>query len=195
MVKRLIGSDTTGTDGSVSIPYEGTGAGLVNLSVETEIDGSIVSGTLPVLDCSFYDKGTSDSPSPKVVNFRNALKITRGSEGTLVERETTGNAYYLLNQTNADEYPYDVNFCIEFDITQVTGEVGLSYANGNWRGTMISTYGTGHYKIECTDTYQKIITPIGQVQYDHTYSANTSLRLQFYNVSSVEYNNFKIYPI
>lgn len=195
MAKRLIGSGTTGTDGSVSIPYNGTGAGVVNLSVETEIDGSIVSEIYEVLDCSFYDKGTSDSPLPKVVNFQNALKITRGSEGTLVEKETIYNGYYLLNQTSADEYPFDVNFCIEFDITHVNGEVGLSYANGNWRGTMISTYGTGHYKIECTDTYQKIITPGGQVQYDHTYSANTSLRLQFYGISSIEYNNLKIYSI
>ena len=80
MVKRLIGSDTTGTDGSVSIPYTGTGAGLVNLSVETEIDGSIVSETLPVWDYLVYDKATTNEKSTDWTP--NGVSESVGDDGT-----------------------------------------------------------------------------------------------------------------
>ena len=98
MAKRLIGTGTTGTDGSCSIPYVGTGAGLVQMDVETEIDGSIVSGTYPVIDGFYYDTVSSDTNQNYYVNTTTGTSIAY-SNGYLVLTLGTGSKYTRLKDT------------------------------------------------------------------------------------------------
>ena len=195
MVKRLIGSDITGTDGSVSIPYAGTGAGVVNLSVETEIDGSIVSGTYSVIDATFRDGATGTDYNSKIVNHANILQYDRQEDGTLLTAPTS-KGYWIFNQTSSSEYPLSENFCIECDIVSVTSGVKLNLANGVWAYWDFGNESNLHIKIECTDTEQ-VITVNGHEEYRHlhTYSENTSVRFQVDQNASVKYKNFIIYPI
>ena len=195
MVKRLIGTGTTGSDGSCVIPYEGTGAGLVNLSVETEIDGSIVSGTYSVIDATFRDGATGTDYNSKIVNHANILQYDRQEDGTLLTAPTS-KGYWIFNQTSSSEYPLSENFCIECDIVSVTSGVKLNLANGVWAYWDFGNESNLHIKIECTDTEQ-VITVNGHEEYRHlhTYSENTSVRFQVDQNASVKYKNFIIYPI
>ena len=95
MARRLIGTDTTGTDGSVTIPYTGTGAGLVQMDVETEIDGSIVSRTLSVLDTLMYDTGTNPSHN---IWGGDTSNLSRGTEYSTLREAEEGTTTRIVTQ-------------------------------------------------------------------------------------------------
>jgi len=90
MVKRLIGSDTTGSDGSVSIPYTGTGAGIINMEVETTIDGTTITIPLTIEDYFAYDKATIGEKSTDWIT--NGITETTTDEGTTLS--DTSARYY-----------------------------------------------------------------------------------------------------
>ena len=66
MAKISLGTAVTDSNGIARLVdgYAGTGAGEVDVSAEVTLSGStFVSGTYPVLDCSFYDTGVTGTPN------------------------------------------------------------------------------------------------------------------------------------
>ena len=177
MVKRLIGSDTTGTDGSVSIPYTGTGAGVVNLSVETEIDGSIVSETYSVLDCIVYDDMETEtyknyyklfvSPSPNLEYSTEYAKT--GSKSLKWSYVSGGGGFFgfqFRSSVVSNSFPItplvgqDIRFEIDtyttIDNTNASGfYIGIYYqteSNPSWStlATRAIRSGEQNYKVDVT---------------------------------------------
>ena len=199
MAKRLIGSGTTGTDGSVSIPYNGTGAGLVNLSVETEIDGSIVSVPLSVWDTLFYDDGVTDPKTANWQNYSNRLTISVDENGTTIAHEgSSGTGYYF---TDNFEVSYSLPVVIEFDCVSYSNynSCGLDFVNGstdnNKTMNALGIQQGDHVKIvydgATISTYRNgSTTPI-----TNSLSISGSIKLGFYVGSghSFKFKNFKLY--
>jgi len=204
MVKRLIGSDTTGTDGSVSIPYTGTGAGLVNLSVETEIDGSIVSVTYGVLDCIFYDTGI-DSTFDKWVKKNATLDKEVLSDGTLVTNPNNsfGTIYANINESStwADLYDYSAPLKVELDIVTISGGGSITLNDGvNPVQMVFPTYPfaeNDHVIITVESNRYKV--QIGNTEYNwynHSLADKFGIAIRLNDTnSSIKFKNFKIYPI
>ena len=206
MVKRLIGSDTTGTDGSVSIPYTGAGAGLVNLSVETEIDGSIVSEPCNVLDCVRYYNGTLNGTEYDN-EFISATErsVTVDSTGTTLTIDSTkysstfSQAYF---KDGASVLPYQpAPLCIEVTVLETTN-VTVCFPIKLKDGTTLwwSKTDVGHFKIVVTednavfylDDVQQWNAPTGSEPLSAT-SYLQSLRANGDGV--IKFKDYKIYPI
>ena len=85
MARRLIGTGKTGTDGSVTIPYTGIGAGIMDLQVETEIGGETVSQNFSVTDCLIYDSGINDGQKNTDVTIGTNVTEQVSNEGTTLE--------------------------------------------------------------------------------------------------------------
>lgn len=213
MVKRLIGSDTTGTDGSVSIPYTGTGAGLVNLSVETEIDGSIVSEPCNVLDCMFYDTALDNSQASHYYNDSNLQISYDSTNGTTVSATTDGGIrrYWVIMGESYVNGRYwrdaNTNYYIECDVSyeNLTGNTAfvfggatvhlglLNNSQGSGTGTvklvtngnLIKCYWNGEYVSSMDKTMPNIDEPSG----------NWGFNFQLYKTANLTFKNIKIYPI
>ena len=200
MVKRLIGSDTTGTDGSVSIPYAGTGAGVVNLSVETEIDGSIVSETYEVLDCTiiddntkswYYQSGSSGGFTDGVRTFINES----GSTKYLVTHLTGGSAW-------SEDFDYPL--CFEFDVNSFTNTyIATQIQSDNQAdNATITSYISAncHVKAEVTSTTLKVYingsdTPsINKTFTNPMTGSKMHIGLRC-DDGTLSFSNFRVYPI
>lgn len=200
MAKRLIGTGTTGTDGSCSIPYTGTGAGLVQMDVETEIDGSIVSETYSVLDCIWYDPLTE---TPLKNNWYSTnLNLNTDSDGTLITNNSSNNLYFKPYPSNAD-LMLDTPYVIEFTVKSVSGSVQPQIIGSGVSAGWIQDEGNGTHRLEIqadsqvhkfksenSDTYITL-TDFNQV----TFTGQSLVRLLITSNSSVKLRDFKIYPI
>lgn len=197
MVKRLIGSDTTGSDGSVSIPYVGTGAGLVNLSVETEIDGSIVSETYNIIDAVFRDRGTQNDHRTWITEF---TQIDRGDDYTTLTPSDSFDAQYKAISLSNFVIEGDVNLTYSANInfmrfskntwTSVTvfsAQYDFVLTSGQWshfklvkQGNSVDVFVDGVKKItkEVNDTVDTFMMLL-----DNT------------KTTDLKYKNFVIYPI
>ena len=197
MVKRLIGSGTTGTDGSCVIPYEGTGAGLVNLSVETEIDGSIVSETFSVIDGIYVDDTTH--------NTGVTVRMDRQtSSGNVVLTATGDSGHWIFKENNA---VFDYPLIVEFDIIDVNKTVSndspaLNVHSANNEDYYVWFDSIGHYKFLITKN--GVVKLDGSQNFDVSGSRSTlasgstdiKARLSFllqHTGDTVTYNNVAIY--
>ena len=190
MARRLIGTDTTGTDGSVTIPYTGTGAGLVQMDVETEIDGSIVSETYGIIDGVLFDTATSFDTN-KWTDY--GVTRSHSSDGTTLSQGTDENARYQSKYTITDD------LAVEFEIK--TPSSATENPRLYLRGQTIQLYPSDfpreewnkfrvefrnlNIKIYANDTYLYEINPP---------SVNTILQLRALN-TEFTFKNFVIYPI
>lgn len=207
MVKRLIGSDTTGTDGSVSIPYNGTGAGLVNLSVETEIDGSIVSETLSVWDTKWFDLALDNTKeSSWFIDTTNTSVSYDGDGRTVTKTDDTSTWRYLfyddstLSSTKVGgRYSIPIPNKIEFDVTAITGTVVIDIMdNLNNHLDSYSISATGHYTIELDGTDVNVYKDNGTTPVATKTMNGSNIRFGFvFNVynESITYKDFKVYSI
>ena len=178
MVKRLIGTETTGSDGSCVIPYVGTGAGVVNLSVETEIDGSTVLRTLSVFDCYRHDDGTINSHNDFWTGLINT-DLTREAEYTTIKEKTVGTTA-TITFTNI---PLK-NYRIECDVYQVDGtqdEWFITVLDKNYTAITSADSKLGEWKHISLD-----LTNIAQ---------NSRVRLNTGgSCTELRFKNFMLYP-
>ena len=200
MARRLIGTDTTGTDGSVTIPYTGTGAGLVQMDVETEIDGSIVSEPSSVLDCTFADMidGVSNT---KFWNNSNNIQITTNNGVKELTTTASANQYRPATEQTSDStkvISFNSPFVWEFEVTEITGNWVVQVYDGSVNSNpYISS--TGKYKVVYDGATVKCYKDDSTNPFSNkTGYTNLSVMLGFQCWSSgqtLKYKNFKIYPI
>ena len=110
MARRLIGTGKTGTDGSVTIPYTGIGAGIMDLQVETEIGGETVSQNFSITDCLIYDSGINDGQKNTNVTIGTNVTEQVSNEGTTLE---------CTNGTSLSTAQYTYNSIISGDFETI----------------------------------------------------------------------------
>ena len=200
MAKRLIGTGTTGTDGSCSIPYTGTGAGLVQMDVETEIDGSIVSETYSIFDCLCYDGGVTGDKSNSWT-ASSGISVSTDDTGTLLSASTT--------QTYTSTKLLTGDFEATFQATNSGSiRIGFNKASDSTVQTKIitpTTDGTYYYKINRIDsTWRFQYSSDGTNWTDRTITVNNITDEDCYFLFSIEvsgstrtikYKDLRVYPI
>ena len=202
MARRLIGTDTTGTDGSVTIPYTGTGAGLVQMDVETEIDGSIVSGTLPVLDALFYDEAIGSHKSGNYNNIN--VTVTDSDDGMVLSATADSGTRYcntVIGGTNTwydSSKSYQVEFDFSYEREDTNSACGFGFGNNgfNLHNLFSSALtGSGHLKVIVTDgAYQIYLDDVAKGS-PFSITGTNGLFFTIYRTGSLTVSNIKIWEI
>lgn len=184
--------------------YTGVGAGEIDVvaSLDKPItDGSIVSETYNVLDCTYCDIATTGQKNTKWYNQSSSWTIGEpSSDGTVVSiLGTSGNQF--LSGVDATTWGratvYSCPIAVEVEIVELTtGTPQLEIRGNNFTSVGISK--TGIYRIESTGTKVRkyrngeLIEPESDRELTGTHIIgfrNSSADCEF------KYKNYKVYPI
>ena len=203
---RYLGSALTNANGVATFDYQGTGVGEVDVIASTDnpiTSSSIVSGTLPVLDCIFYDPCTSDTGtwSP---NYR--VTASYSNDGVHFSVAESGSQAIDLI-VSSSKHPFDgtSDKCIEFDFkTANTIQLYLMENNGSTRKAIqILSNSTSYQHIKWVyDATAHTVTPIVDGTTGTAVDVSSS-NLTTFGFSIVDSNGdidcwlkeFKVYPI
>ena len=183
--------------------YTGVGAGEVDVVASLDnpvVEGSIVSGTLPVLDCIWYDPLTE---TPLKNNWYSTnLNLNTDSDGTLLTNNSSNNLYFKPYPSNAD-LMLDTPFIVEFTVKSISGSVQPQIVGSAVSAGWIQDEGNGTHRLEIqadsqvhkfksenSDTYVTL-TDFTQT----TLTGQSFVRFLIASNGSVKLNDFKIYPI
>ena len=204
---RYLGYGTTDSNGVAHYTYTGTGAGEVDViaSLDNPIgQGSIVSEPSSVLDTIFYDKGLSGTGNhnDNWFNQDTGFDVVRGDEYTTISRKATGYKRFAPKITSLSQYPFSIGTCIEFTLGTVTG---------NWNFTIPKTsenlsnldfglinHGNSIIKItvgETNITIEKDGTVIDTKPTSNYIDNDFQCYFIINSVNSIQYKDFKVYPI
>ena len=190
LTKNASGQDVNG--------YVGTGAGEVDViaSLDNPISqGSIVSGTLSVIDGSFFDTGLSDSTANVVLSRMSREKTSNGA----VITATGNNAWAIMKQNS----PVFSNNCIiEFDLIanetpSTSVAIDLS-TQGDAYQNKIYFEDLGHYKIQVTSESITALTGSQSIYLQKSQYPPSDVRISFYlgqTGDTITYKDFVVYPI
>lgn len=183
--------------------YTGVGAGEVDVvaSLDNPVSsGSIVSGTLPVLDCMLYDPLT-ETPL-KNQWYSTNLSLNTDSDGTLLTNNSSNNLYFKPYPSSAD-LMLDTPYVIEFTVKSISGGVQPQIVGSEVSAGWIHDEGNGTHRLEIqadsqvhkfksenSDTYVTL-SDFNQV----TLTGQSFVRVLLASNSSVKLKDFKIYPI
>lgn len=207
MVKTYIGTAKTDANGVATFTYQATGAGKLNLVAES---GNLQSDTYPVTDCMFYDVGTSGTPNPKWWYNNSQATFNSTSTGLTISSPSSSNVYLAPNPTGISNPDFNAltifdNFCIEFTITDRTGNSGSGSSD-----TVFQLRGLGVSVFQIPITSDKIgksfkinksdsnITWEMDSQEQTPYSLSGNVMVRFYiaeGQKSLTFKDFKFYPI
>ena len=179
--------------------YTGTGAGEVDVIASTDnpvSSGSIVSETYSIWDTLFFDNCTDDSKSSMWGVYKNTVSTpVFDNTGALIERTSTGNGFLFVGQSNETDKPFPLDFAVEFDVVEITGDVRFIPDSGSWEGIR-NMSANDHYKIEFYTDHQVITKNNGTpVSYEKTNSGSFKVQFMFVGVSSIKLKNVKVYSI
>ena len=196
MVKRLLGTGTTDSNGVATITYVGKSRGLLQVQAES---GSLVSETFALYDCLKYDDGTNTN----IWNTNNAT-LTRSAEGNNLSESTAGtdgNCSTKIDHSVAVEF--DVQL-VSTNYSKIFAQLGQSanamtrchitlpstYQNGNWHSVKITfENGTGKLYVDNGSATNLTVT-----NYDS--SGELYFRLVTGNeITEINFKNWKCYPI
>ena len=209
---RLIGSGETDANGVASYTYQGTGKGEVDLiaSISNPIgETSLVSETVELMDCGFYDDGITTSGG-KLYYTSPTSEVSRETDatGTLITNLTSSLKTIRANKPNttADEKDWEEPIHIEFDVVSWSGELSIQLWKSNTTGDYIG--------INLANYLSDLSSANVQLEYDgnrinlkinntfvfgHSFTFVSSdlfgIRLLLGANSSIKYKDFKVYPI
>ncbi len=131
------GTDTTDSNGQISISYVGTGVGDIEVIVSY---GSLLQETYGIQDCHLYDTASSSSG---LSNYGTPIPLQSNNTNCQIEYDSTMNAYKVTDQSNSIKgIPFNLNnlpseIKIECDLyvrtgtaNSVIGIFGGSASNG-----------------------------------------------------------------
>ena len=98
MVKRLIGTGTTDSNGVATITYTGAGRGLLQVQAES---GGLQSETYEVLDCIFMDYKSDGTHNTDYYKSNNATVTSSDGEITVY---ATSTGMYISNQVITGDF-------------------------------------------------------------------------------------------
>ena len=205
MAKRLIGTGTTGTDGSCSIPYTGTGAGEVDViaSLDNPISqGSIVSVPCNVWDTLWYDDNSSEHEIKWKYSQQNAIVTESDNARVLDNTASTGSNYcFFRPQLNNTVITPSQPFAIEFKHITLSNVSQIAF---NLNGEFTRTF--GQLNLDTTEKTVKIVVQDNTVKYyvnnievtgitDTVASTSLDIRIRVNAGHSVTIKDFKVYTI
>ena len=192
MARRLIGTAVTDSNGEATITYTGTGAGKLNVVAES---GTFVSQPYSILDTLFFDDCTDNTKASKYHRYNNTVSEPSFDEtGMFVERTSTGNGYLFVGQSNSTDNPYALDFAVEFDVVNVSGDV--RFLTGGTFDGIRSMSANDHYKVEYY-TNKQVVTKNSDTPTEtaKTNSGSFRCQLQFVGVGSIKLKNIRVYSI
>ena len=177
--------------------YVGTGAGEVDViaSLDNPISqGSIVSGTYPVLDTKFYDKGLSGTGEHNDDWSYTRMSAERTSEGTVL---TPSGAWAYAYVTSSSTY-FNCPFVVEFTVVALSDSPQFRVANPSNTQNAFGLNWLGDYRFEFR-TDSVIVKVNGETKtnsftLDRTNGLNLFFTLDT-TTDRVTYKDFKVYPI
>lgn len=191
---------TENADGETVEGYVGTGKGLTQFVASTDkpadiSDSSLLSETYEIWDTLFFDNCTDNSKASKYHRYNNTVSEPSFDEtGMFVERTSTGNGYLFIGVSNSSDTPFPLDFAVEFDVVEITGDV--RFATGGTFDTIRNMSANDHYKVEYYTDKQVITkndgTPITNAK---TNSGSFKCQLQFVGVTSIKLKNIRVYSI
>ena len=208
MARRYLGYGTTNAQGvatlefdpngdALSHSYTGVGAGKVDIIAES---GSLQSERYTVLDCKFYDEGTS--------------VLDTWTENQIISRTVDNDHIVLtdLDSTSGSIYrSCDCDVMVEVDLYQVDG--GNSRGLISFRSGSTSLATIDHASLGLTNgewhTFKGVFKSDGTVTWSNTentttktdtftYDSSASYRLYIQlggNCTELWYKNLKVYPV
>ena len=194
-----IGEAYTDNNGIATLPYTGTGRGVVRGMAKSTVDERMIqSETYDVFDCINYDGGTSSDPS---VSFWILARgtLNRQSEYTqidLTSEQSNVMAYFYLTNTDS--------FVIEFDCIFDCSDGGsneIHFRNSSWtqlRGIAVHSLPKDtwtHIKLQVKDgKLDRWINGTQQTQQSITGASMFVFQLDSGD-NYFRFKNFKYYPI
>ena len=183
MVKKILGSGVTDSNGQVSVSYVGKGTGCLNVCCECRN----LQETYDVLDCLFYDDGTNENWTNRT---QNPMTIDRTGSYVLITAPSTSYGLYTANATVSGDFAVEFDFYYQSNASCYINVCGASFDLKSFCGQ------------DCT---AKIIVRNGTATFYKNGTANpttksitsaTSVYFQINNGgANIGYDNFKIYPI
>ena len=198
------GSATTDNNGQIAIDYTGTALGKIDVIVKYR---TLLQETFVVTDAQFYDKGLdgTGNHNDNWFNLNNKFTITRGSY-TNISNNGTGYALLYANCNSATVYPFNTGICVEFELGTLSDDNNLKmFVIPKTDNSLqdfnvdLTSYANSHIKIEVTNQTIKLYVDDTLMRTANTSNfINNSFNLEFatrYNGTSIEYKEFKVYPI
>ena len=192
---RIYGGGITGDSGAVSGIYTCSGAGKKEIVAKS---GSVVSQPITLLDTKFYDTGIDGTANS---NYENVAKLTRGSDGTVINTAWTNIRPKINNSTSLD---LTNDLCFELDITEFNSpSVGsdqfrIQFDDGSGSAKTFWVATTGKHRFEIKDKiYVYIgdaINPSNTIDYTRNSTIIVQLVITSLNVTH-KFKDVKIYPI
>ena len=174
------GSVTTGSDGTASISYTGTGVGDVSVIVSY---GSLLQETYEVIDAIYFDSASSDNTSRYAFNtsvgnsltFEDGYYLMTGGNSSRYINYTMSNVSALIGKTIRIEADLNTSDNVALGIFPHNSEGYVNHLSNWFEGE-----GTFHFDVELSDTTMDSCL-------FRVYVKTTN--------ATVEIKNFKIYPI
>lgn len=203
MTRRLIGSETTGTDGSCNIPYTGTGAGIINIEAETTINGTTITIPLTLLDCLLYDDALTNAKwNTNYADVNVNREIT--PEGTKLYYSADSGTRYcntVIGETrnwfdSTKKYQVELDFSFTREDTNSNAGLGFGDSHLNLHNLFDSGLsGSGHFKmITNGNTYQAYLddVPRGSSQ---SITGTNGFAFHIYRTATLTFKNLTIIEI
>ena len=209
---RYLGYGVTNSDGVAKLDhdaqgnpvehsYVGTGAGEVDIvaSLDSSItDSSLVSETYSLLDCQFYQQGTTTPPENTWI--LNKFTPTYGSDGTTLTSTEFATCFANKKGTSTTVFDWDSPVSIEFYITNVTStnaDIQI-YDNTNNCTRSFNVLGiTGGNQVKIlveSDKIRYFVDGVEKTPQQWNVSVDT-FRIGLRGTGTITFKNFMIYPI
>ena len=191
----------TGSNGVASVQYSCSGSGLKNFYATS---GSLVSEQYAVLDCEFYDIGTTGTPNSEWWKS-SGITLTSGDTGLTATNDSSNTHYLSPNKVGtsksqlSDLVEWD-DFACEFTYHEHSGSIFLETRDSNnqinQRGFGVINPSEGDViKIVYTGNTLKYYKNDVKQGNDYTdCSGDVMIRFSITN-GSIRFSNFKVYPI
>lgn len=198
-----ITSAKTDKNGIATIPYVGTGKGMMTVEANYYKDGGIfLQETYEILDAVKYDKGTTSDHND--IWSDNVDSLTRTSEYSILKETSTSNVVLGITIPSS-------NMRIEFDVYQPDGATSDFFYQFNQSGVYKNGGNLGHLSKSLNQWYHIVIdlpsssgyhllsdgvgTP---VQRSMTWDTTSNILFRLWtagNITELRFKNFKLYPI
>ena len=189
----------TNSNGVASYTYQGNGSGKIEIQVKI---GSFVSETYEVLDCVFYEDGTTGTPNT-YWSADTGLNVTPSSNGILLENTTSSGKVYAINLPDVETssiFDFNLPLVVEFDVISTTGI--RFFINSSTGGTNLdknfTSSITGNNKVKFiirNNSYDLIIDNGTPTTTNCNLVNPIGIRFVVVANCNFQFKNFKIYPI
>lgn len=197
-----ITSAKTDKNGIATIPYVGTGKGMMTVEANYYKDGGIfLQETYEVYDCQFYDIATTNNKNTYWRN-NNAFTVSVTANGSHITEITNNGELMPSNTPNAiywgDRKLFDIPIIVQMEISDITNYLRfVVFYNNKQVNSIFEENGTYTFNIS-SEGITKTVNGITTTLTTDSVSGQVSLGFVDSSASStgeLTFKNFMVYPI